>query len=159
MTVEIRRATPDEAPIIRELLHRAYAENAAAGFNFMAADVGLEKVVDTFGYADIFLLSEDGEPRGTVTVFNDGNIGWFGVAPEKRGLGYGRRLLAFAEERVRARGQDRAYLNTPVSHPWLPAFYRRCGFIPVRVVHYPGKKYDSEEFEKPLPPRPADGER
>ncbi len=153
MTIEIRRATPEDAPLVQHLLHQAYAANAAAGFNFTAATVDLDKVVETFTYADIYLLFEGDAPRGTVTVFNDGNIGWFGVLPQRRGLGHGRRLLGFAEERVRAMGKDRAYLNTPVNHPWLPAFYRRCGFVAVRVVHYPGKNYDSEEFEKPLPPR------
>lgn len=119
MTVEIRRAAPDEAPVVRSLLHQAYAANAAAGFNFTAATVGRPEVEETFGF-------------------------------------HGPRLLAFAEERVRAMGKDRACLNTPVNHPWLPDFYRRCGYVAVRVVHYPGKTYDSVEFEKPLGPRPSE---
>ncbi len=156
MTVHIRRAAPDEAPVVRSLLHQAYAANAAAGFNFTAATVGRPEVEETFGFAGVYLLVEDGVPRGTVTVWDDGNIGWFGVSPERRGLGHGRRLLTFAEERVRAMGKDRACLNTPVNHPWLPDFYRRCGYVAVRVVHYPGKTYDSVEFEKPLGPRPSE---
>ncbi|HYF81188.1 MAG TPA: GNAT family N-acetyltransferase [Symbiobacteriaceae bacterium] len=150
MNVSIRRATEADAPLIQPLLHAAHRWNYAAGFNFTAATVALPEVVKRINESEVYLISADGTPEGTVTIFDDGTIGWLGVAPEAQGRGHARRLLAFAEGRIRQMGLHTAKLDTPVSHPWLPAFYQRCGYQPVGTVHWEGKRYDSVLLEKEL---------
>lgn len=150
MNPTIRRATRADAPLIQPLLHGAHRWNYAAGFNFSAATVELPEIMERLEEAEVYLLLADGTPEGTVTIFDDGTIGWLGVAPAAQGRGHGRRLLAFAEERIRQMGLGKAKLDTPVSHPWLPAFYQRCGYLPVGTVHWEGKRYDSVLLEKDL---------
>jgi GNAT superfamily N-acetyltransferase len=147
-----RRANTADASLITPLLHAAHRWNYAAGFNFSAATVSMPEVIERISEAEVYLLEADGAPAGTVTIYDDGTIGWLGVAPAAQGAGHGRRLLAFAEERIRQMGLARAKLDTPITHPWLPAFYQRCGYLPVGTVHWEGKRYDSVLMEKGLYP-------
>lgn len=140
--LQMRRAAPAEAPLVQGLLHRAYAANAAAGFNFTAAKVDLEQVREMISSEETYLLMADGAACGTITLRSDGKPVWFGVSPELQGRGYGARLLAFAEERARQKGWESLVGYTPMSHPWLPAFYQRHGYRPVGTVHEVGKNYD-----------------
>jgi ribosomal protein S18 acetylase RimI-like enzyme len=158
MNLSIRRATEADAPLIQPLLHAAHRWNYAAGFNFTAATVALPEIIERIKEAEVYLLLTDEAPEGTVTIFDDGTIGWLGVAPETQGRGHGRRLLAFAEARIREMGLPRAKLDTPSTHPWLPAFYQRCGYQLVGTVHWEGKQYDSVLLEKELP-SPTQGTR
>jgi GNAT superfamily N-acetyltransferase len=157
--MHLRRATPEEATIVQDLLHRAYAANAAAGFNFTAATVDLKTVRETIETEETYLLLDGGAVVGTFTLRNEsedrrfGVFGWFAVDPARRGQGLGARLLAYGEERARARGWQRLRLDTPVNHPWLPAFYQRHGFVPVGTVHWEGKTYDSVVMERLIQPR------
>jgi GNAT superfamily N-acetyltransferase len=73
-----------------------------------------------------------------------------GVHPERGGAGYGARLIAFAENCARRKGWTRLQLDTPITHPWLPGFYRRLGYQPVGTAHWEGKQYDSVIMEKAL---------
>ncbi|HWI66348.1 MAG TPA: GNAT family N-acetyltransferase [Symbiobacteriaceae bacterium] len=150
MPLEIRRATPADAPLIHPLLHAAHRWNAAHGFNFTAATVDLNEVIERIAECEVYLLCDGDAAVGTVTLFDDGGIGWLGVDPEAQGKGYGRQLLQFAEEQLRQHGFTVAKLDTPVSHPWLPAFYQRYGYKPVGTTHWEGKRYDSILLEKPL---------
>ncbi|MFZ5816439.1 MAG: GNAT family N-acetyltransferase [Bacillota bacterium] len=148
--LSVRRAVPEEAPTMQALLHAAYAPNLAAGFNFTAATVGLEELRELIREQECYLLWAGPALVGTITLWDDGSIGRFGIEPGRKGQGLGRWLLAFAEDLARMKGWARVELDTPVSHPWLPDFYRRCGYEPVRTVHWEGKRYDSVVMEKEL---------
>lgn len=148
--VAVRRAGPEEAEEVRRLLHRAHARNLANGFNFTAATISLDEMQRVMAHEETYVLEEAGELRGTVTLWSDGTLGKLGVDPEAGGRGFGARLIAFVEERAREKGWTRLELDTPVTHPWLPAFYQRHGYRPVRKVHWEGKLYDSVVMEKEL---------
>lgn len=44
----------------------------------------------------------------------------------------------------------RLRLDTPETHPWLPAFYGRLGYRPTGTVQWEGKRYRSVWLEKRL---------
>jgi GNAT superfamily N-acetyltransferase len=154
--MHLRRAMPEEAAAIQNLLHRAYADNAAAGFNFSAATVELETVRAAIAEEEVYFLVDSEAVVGTFTLRDEsedrtqGEFGWFAVDPEHRGRGLGVQILALAQQRARERGWQRLCLDTPITHPWLPAFYQRQGFVPYGTTHYEGKRYDSILLEKPL---------
>lgn len=154
--MQIRRATETDGPVVQALLHRAYAENAAAGFNFTAATVDLAEVHKRIATQEVYLLLDAETVVGTFTLGLEsedrtfGIFGWFGVDPTRRGQGIGAEILTHACRRARERGWQRLRLDTPVTHPWLPAFYQRHGFVPVETVHWEGKNYDSVVMDRPL---------
>lgn len=150
MPLIIRRAAVADAPVVLPLLHAAHGWNAAHGFNFTAATVELNEVAKRIAESELYLLFDDAEAVGTVTVFDDGGIGWLGVSPTAQGKGNGKHLLRFAEARLRELGCTVAKLDTPADHPWLPAFYQRHGYQIVGTTHWEGKRYDSVLLEKPL---------
>lgn len=148
--VRIRRGGPEEAPAVQRLLHGAHAWNLANGFNFWAAAITLKETEWILSHAETYVLEAAGELKGTITLWRDGSLGLLGVDPAVAGKGYGARLLAYAEERAREKGWSKIQLDTPVTHPWLPAFYERHGYRRINVVHWEGKLYDSVIMEKTL---------
>ncbi len=151
--MQFRRAGLEDAEVLQALLHRAYAANAATGFNFTAATTDLALVHETIATAETWLLEAEGRLLGTVTLRRQASsINWLAVDPPAQGQGLGARLLAFAEARARQCGRRTIQLDTPVTHPWLPAFYQRHGFRRQRVTHWEGKAYDSVILEKALAP-------
>ncbi|GKY89177.1 GNAT family N-acetyltransferase [Sinisalibacter aestuarii] len=62
----------------------------------------------------------------------DAYIGLMLFAPEARGKGLGRALLALLEEEARARGSERMFIGVIESNPRGRAFWLREGFLPVR---------------------------
>lgn len=156
--MQLRRAVPEDAPVVQALLHRAYADNASAGFNFTAATVDLDQVRAVLTTEETYLLLDGEAVVGTFTLRDEsadrtsGLFGWFAVDPLRRGQGLGAQILAHAEQRARERRWQRLVLDTPITHPWLPAFYQRNGFVPVKTVHWEGKHYDSIVMHKPISP-------
>lgn len=150
MPLVIRRSTGDDAPAVRDLLHRAHAANLAAGFNFSAATIGMQEMQEWIARGEGYVLAEGERIVGTVTLWDDGRVGALGVDPERSGAGYGARLMAFAENCARRKGWARLKLDTPITHPWLPEFYRRLGYWQVGTAHWEGKRYDSVIMDKAL---------
>jgi GNAT superfamily N-acetyltransferase len=146
----IRRTALADAPVVRDLLHRAHTVNLTAGFNFSAATISLEKMEEWIAEGEGYVLTEGDQIVGTVTLWPERSLGALGVDPERGGAGYGTKLIAFAENCARRKGWTRLRLDTPVTHPWLPRFYRQLGYEPVGVTHWEGKKYDSVIMEKAL---------
>ncbi len=154
--IAIRRARVADALVVQQILHKAHGENLSAGFNFTAATISLSEMEEAIREAETYLLLAGDQPVGTITLWPDRTIGYFGVDPQRMGMGYGRILLAFAEDRGRMKGWEKLVLDTPENHPWLPAFYQRYGFRPVDRTHWEGKRYDSVIMELPLTTSPSD---
>ena len=70
------------------------------------------------------------------------------VAPEARGLGVGRRLLAALEEKARARGYRFARLETHRTLTEARQLYRSSGYT--EVAPFNAELYAHHWFEKPL---------
>lgn len=70
------------------------------------------------------------------------------IAPEVRGLGLGKRLLAELERRARDVGYRRARLETNQALSEAQALYLRCGYR--EVAPFNAEPYAHHWFEKPL---------
>ena len=104
----------------------------------------------------------DGDIVGFVTWLSRdglGEIGWIGIAPDSHRHGIGRRLLAFAEDHLRASGVTEVQVETlGESVDYEPyertrAFYRAEGFQYLRseMTDNPGMP-ESLWLHKPLAP-------
>ncbi|MFB6136103.1 MAG: GNAT family N-acetyltransferase [Halobacteriaceae archaeon] len=119
--MDIRQATPDDAPEIRSVARRSLA----ASYEDVLGEDAVDAAVDQWYDADdleekladgdvIFLVAEDGgEVCGFAqsTVVNGaetvGEIHWVHVAPDSRGRGIGSQLLSRTEDALHGRGVDR----------------------------------------------------
>ncbi|HET6518412.1 MAG TPA: GNAT family acetyltransferase [Geminicoccaceae bacterium] len=73
----------------------------------------------------------DGPVVATVMVGQDGHRGWLyylAVAPERRRVGLGRRMVAEAEAWLAARGVPQVMLMVREDNASVVAFYRRQGY-------------------------------
>lgn len=162
MAVAIRPVRPEEAEQVLAVLHAAHAWNLANGFNFTAADMPLEALVPRLVPASFFVAEGAEGLVGTIEVKPDARGDWWfhllAVAPGLAGGGVGRSLVAYAEAHAAGQGARRLALDTPESHPWLPAFYGRLGYVAYGTAQWEGKRYRSVLMAKDLftsrtPPR------
>ncbi len=87
--------------------------------------VGLFEAETLLGIADMaFGYPEPG----------DGYIGLMLFAPEARGKGLGRALLALLEEEARARHAERLFVGVIQANAPARAFWLREGFLPVKTL-------------------------
>ena len=124
-----RRARPEEAAALRDLVRAAYApwvamigrEPAPMNDDFAARIAAGEAwVVEEEGTLQAVLILED-TPTGLL-------IDNVAVAGGAQGKGLGRALLAFAEAEARRRGQWRVWLYTHERMARNIALYLRLGF-------------------------------
>jgi GNAT superfamily N-acetyltransferase len=151
----IRPVRADELLPVQALLHRAHAWNLANGFNFTAADIGETELAARLDPAHFFVAEHDGRLVGSIEVKpeKDGPDWGFhllAVDPESAVKGVGRALIAHAEALRKERGAPRMVLDTPQTHPWLPAYYAGMGYATFATVQWEGKKYRSVLMAKEL---------
>ncbi|MEM1247997.1 MAG: GNAT family acetyltransferase [Acidobacteriota bacterium] len=81
---------------------------------------------------ELFLVGEEGQTLvGSVMAGYDGHRGWvnyLAVHPDHQRRGYGRRLMAAAEERLRLAGCPKINLQVRSSNAEVLAFYDSLGF-------------------------------
>ena len=87
--------------------------------------VGLFEAQALIGIADMAF----GYPEA-----GDGYIGLMLFAPEARGQGFGKALLALLEEEARARGAERLFVGVVQANAPARAFWLREGFMPVKTL-------------------------
>jgi GNAT superfamily N-acetyltransferase len=151
----IRPVQAPDLPAVQRLLRAAHAGNLADGFNFTAATITLEALEPRLDPAHFAVAMANGRLVGCIEVKPDEDLGgWsfhlLAVDPTATGGGIGRALVAHAEAQASARGADRLLLDTPETHPWLPAFYERLGYRAVHTVQWEGKHYRSVVMVKDL---------
>ncbi len=71
------------------------------------------------------LLLKDGRAVATGRLESDGHIGRIAVVRSCRGLGLGRRIVAFLEDKAKAKGLRRVYLGAQLQA--IP-FYEKLGY-------------------------------
>jgi ribosomal protein S18 acetylase RimI-like enzyme len=96
---------------------------------------------------ELFLVARlGGELVASLMAGYEGHRGWLNylaVAPAFRRQGIGRRMVAQAEERLRAMGCPKINLQVRRSNTAVMEFYRRLGFTPDDVVSM-GKRLERD---------------
>ena len=99
---------------------------------------------------ELFLVGVDGDGGdrivATVMAGYEGHRGWINylaVDPDSRRQGYGRALMAAAEERLRALGCPKINLQIRNDNRDAIAFYRRIGFSEDAVISL-GKRLERD---------------
>ncbi|MEM8560908.1 MAG: GNAT family acetyltransferase [Pseudomonadota bacterium] len=97
---------------------------------------------------DLFLVALDSDGLvATVMGGYEGHRGWINylaVNPEKRGLGYGKRMMSSVETRLKSKGCPKINLQVRSSNAEVVAFYRTLGYTIDAVVSL-GKRLDKPE--------------
>jgi len=127
--VMIRPATPADLREVEVVVHAAYG-----GY---VARIGKEPGPMQDDYASLIdqgrvYLLDDGGVAGVVVLIPERDAMFLdnvAVRPEAQGKGYGRRLLAFAEDEARRRGLPRVRLYTNVRMIENLSLYNRLGYI------------------------------
>ena len=151
----IRSVAPADAPAVLALLHAAHAWNLANGFNFTAADITPEALALRLDPGHFFVAEDAGQIVGTIEVKPeragpDWGFHLLAVDPDAKRGGIGKALVAHAERLGRQAGAPRMILDTPESHPWLPAYYEKLGYRRFGTDQWEGKRYRSVLMAKSL---------
>jgi ribosomal protein S18 acetylase RimI-like enzyme len=120
----------EEQAIAVELVQERLQRGASSGYEFLLADRGS----DLLGYTCF------GRIPGTRSSFD---LYWIVTSPGWRHRGLGRMLLTATEERIRAMGGTRVFVDTSSGPAYLPArsLYQHCGYCQEAVLkdyHAPG---------------------
>jgi GNAT superfamily N-acetyltransferase len=159
----------DSIPEITALLHAAYADLAAQGFRYVASHQDDAITRKRLGWGMPLVVERAGRLIGTVTLYPprpDAFVPWyrrpgvyyfgqFGVLPQERGKGLGRRLINELERRALARGAVELALDTAEGAGHLVAWYARRGYRFIEHVSWPLTNYRSVVLSKRLPHGPA----
>ncbi len=117
--------------------------NLVVPWNDPAKDIGRKLKVDR----DLFLVGErDGIIMASVMGGYDGHRGWINylaVSPSFQRKGYGRRIMAAVEARIRRRGCPKINLQVRQSNTAVIAFYQSLGYGDDHVVGL-GKRLEDD---------------
>ncbi len=129
----IRRAAPQDAPAIAQVLHQAFAEfkplYTPGGFAATVLDEA--QIQARMAEGPVWILLRENAPTGTVAAVIRGRsiyIRGMAVIPSARGSGAGAALLREVENWASAQGRNRMFLSTT---PFLNSairLYERFGF-------------------------------
>lgn len=136
LAISVRRARPDDAVALADLVNRAYAVEGffVDGNRTTPEEIG--KLVRT-GTTGTFLVLE----RGTVlaaAVYVDvtGSIGMLSVEPSLQGMGLGTRLVRIAEAMCEAMGASSVRLRIVNLREELHRWYKGLGYREVATHPY-----------------------
>lgn len=153
----------DSVQELTGLLHRAYADHAAAGRVFFASYQSPQDTAHRLRSGECWLALQGKSLVGTVTVATPyvapqgypaptgaGSFWQLAVDPSQRGTGLGQRLLSLAEARVATRGAAQVVIDTSSQATDLVSWYRRRGYLPVGTWRWDVTNYDSVVLMKDL---------
>jgi ribosomal protein S18 acetylase RimI-like enzyme len=89
--------------------------------------------------ATVLLGRDDGTLVASVMAGHDGHRGWVyyvTVDPDHRFKGYGRAIMAAAEDWLRARGMEKMQLMVRTDNAQVHAFYQSLGYFPQERVTF-----------------------
>lgn len=154
----------DDYVALTRLLHRAYQDLADLGFRYTATWQTPEITRDRVERGRCTVAESDGRYVGTITLYRLGDSGdcdWyggpgvahfgqFGVDPDHRGQGVGRRLLELVEIQARDSGATDLALDTAEVATHLIELYHRKGYGFVQHVQWTQTNYRSVVLNKNL---------
>jgi ribosomal protein S18 acetylase RimI-like enzyme len=140
--VEIRRAGPDDAPAISEVLREAFAEYVAlyTSGGYAATTPSAERILARMSEGPTWIAVEGDRMVGTVSAVSyDTSVYVRGMAvlPAARGQRIGELLLRHVEEFAAAQGCTSLFLSTTPFLTRAIRLYERFGF-----AHSDGGPYD-----------------
>ena len=156
MEYEIRYAVLEDAPLLHDIIHAAFAEyDGVLAVPPQALSDTLEEAEQAIAKGTV-LLAYDGEQAvGTVRyeVRPDSlYVGRLAVLPSHRGRKVGAALMAYIEILAPQLGRTRVDLWTRLSMPSNLAFYERLGYHRVSTEPHPRGDDFSVWFAKELGP-------
>jgi putative acetyltransferase len=131
--IEIRRAVPEDAAVIAEVLHQSFAEFKVlyTDGGFAATTPGAEKVLMRMREGPVWVALRGGVAMGTVAAIVKGEsvyVRGMAVLPNSRGSGAGAKLLQEVEVWASREGHLRLFLSTtPFLHSAI-RLYEKYGF-------------------------------
>jgi GNAT superfamily N-acetyltransferase len=164
-SVIIREWKPsDSLGELTHMLHAAYAELAAMGFNYTAVDQTEDVTRQRIEHGTCFVAESAGRLLGTVTYKPPGinsacahykapfvaTIGQFAVLPPFQGHGLGSKLLAAAEDLARNEGAAELALDTAEGAAHLMEWYQKRGYRFIEYAQWEGKTYRSVILSKSM---------
>ena len=168
MTLEIKKATTDEADQLANILAQAAQLKVALGDDAWATrDFTLELLREWIGEDDTYTVRRDGSIVATFALtWEDavwgeqlpiaGYIHKLAVSDSARGNGIGEKILDWASAYVAENSREFLRLDFPRQNQGLKNYYEKQGFVWVRdtKVQRPGKVYLVHLYERPAAPRP-----
>ncbi len=152
--MEIRKASPDDLPMvgfitrrtIQEVYPRYYPRGAVEFFLDWHSDKSILPDIDA---GEVYLLFDGGMAAGTVTLHED-EITRLYVVPNLQGRGYGRALLDFAERNIGERyGRIRLEASLPAALIYWKRGYRVVDMLTETEMY--GDVLCWDVMEKPWP--------
>jgi GNAT superfamily N-acetyltransferase len=131
--IRIRRAGPEDARAIAEVLHQSFVEYESlyTREGFAATALNADAILARIGEGPVWLAFDEAKVLGTVAAVIKGQSAYMrgmAVLPGARGLRVGARLLEQVEDWAAREGCGRVFLSTT---PFLSAailLYERFGF-------------------------------
>jgi GNAT superfamily N-acetyltransferase len=128
--MELRRATPQDAGAVRDLVRAAYARWVPViGREPMPMKADYERAVREH---EIDMLVIDGEVVALIETMRRPDHLWIeniAVHPDSQGKGLGRRLLAHAEHKAAAAGCSEIRLLTSAAFETNVLLYEKAGYV------------------------------
>jgi GNAT superfamily N-acetyltransferase len=164
----LRRLRPDDSlDQLTDLLHRAYAPLAQAGFRFLASWQDVEVTRRRADEGECWVLEFEGRVVASGTLRLPGThrgtpwyeqtgvavVGQFAVEPALQRRGLGTALLEHLESRARELGAEHMALDTAEGATHLVHYYERHGYAFVEHVQWDLANYRSVILSKALTPR------
>lgn len=161
----LRRLRPeDSVEELTNLLHRAYAPLAQAGFRFHASWQDADVTRRRADEGECWVLELDGRIVGCGTLRLPGSdkgtpwyeqpgvavVGQFAVEPSLQRRGLGTALLVHLERRARAVGAEHVALDTAEGATHLVDYYGRLGYGFVEHAQWDLANYRSVVLSKPI---------
>jgi GNAT superfamily N-acetyltransferase len=135
--IEVRRAVPDEAGVISQLIREAFgpfeSQYTADGFEYTTPDAG--RVGERFAEGPIWAAFENGSMVGTVSGLPEPDrfyIRSMAIKPIAQRAGIGQKLLETLETFAREAGFRKLYLYTTFVLPGAKRLYEKNGFHVLR---------------------------
>lgn len=160
--IEFRRfGGEDSVETLLALLHRAYADHAAAGRIFFASYQTPEDTLIRMSKGECWLALSGAEIVGTVTASGPasppvgypgpaeaGTFSQLAVDPSWRGTGLGNHLLELAERRIKELGATEIVIDTSSLATELIDWYERRGYRRIGTWNWDVTNYQSVVLSK-----------
>lgn len=135
MQPTIRKAVAEDDRVIKRVLFLAHCENTRLGYLFPIASIRRSRLREKINRDLYYVLELEGRIVGTVAIRKrerEWEIGSLAIIPAYRKQGWGKRLLRYAEKKIKKLGGRRAILFTIKNHPTLPSYYKKRGYHPLK---------------------------